>query len=413
MSQTAKTYRLTTYSCFAGIFVQAIAGNITAILFMPLMKLYNLSYIHLGILVAINFMTQVAVDIIFSGLIDKCGFKRLVLPANIFAFIGLILFSMSPLLRGNVFAGMVISTVIFSAASGLLEIILSPIINAIPNDDKGPAMALMHSFYAWGQVCTIVITTLFLYLFGSERWQIIVLIWAAIPAIDFIMFMFSPFPNAIPEEQRLNMRDLIFNPFYIFALLAIFFGAATELVMNQWSSSFMEVVLKLPKLAGDLLGMCGFAFMLGLGRTLYGIYGSKIDMNKILIKSSLIAIVCYIAVALSPINSISLFACALCGLAASLLWPGTLVVAADKFPLAGSWMFAILAAAGDIGASAGPWLTGFIAEKSLSMQAAINFSSKLGIAPEQLGMRAGILAASVFPAIALLSHIILKRLKNT
>jgi hypothetical protein len=199
----------------------------------------------------------------------------------------------------NVLYGLIISTVIFSAASGLLEILLSPIVNAIPHDEKGPAMALMHSFYAWGQVATIIITTLYLYLFGINNWQIIVLLWSIVPAVNFIMFLFAPFPGVIPEEHRLNIRDLIFKPFYIFALLAIFFGAAAEVVMNQWSSTFMEKALQLPKLTGDLLGMCGFALLLGLGRLLYSIYGAKINMNNVLVFSSAVSIICYIVVALS------------------------------------------------------------------------------------------------------------------
>ncbi len=402
-------YKLTTFSCFVGIFIQAIVTNITAILFIPLMKLYGFSYIHLGLLVGINFTAQVISDIVFSGLIDKYGFKRFTLSASICAFFGLLLFAFTPFIFEDVFTGFVISTVIFSAASGLLEVILSPIINAIPNKDKGPAMTLMHSFYAWGQVAAIIITTLFIHLFGNSRWQIIVLLWTLIPVINFFMFLFALFPDTVPEEHRLNMRDLIFKPFYVIALLAIFFGAATEVVMNQWSSTFMEKALMMPKLTGDLLGMCGFAFMLGLARVLYGIYGAKFNVNKILILSSAIAIICYIIVGVSPVNGINLFACAVCGFVASMLWPGTLVISAGKYPMAGAWMFAILAAAGDIGAAVGPWVTGVIADKSMAAQGVVNLSAKLGITSEQLGIRIGILAAVIFPIFALLCHMSLKK----
>jgi MFS family permease len=412
MQHTAKAYKLTTYSCFTGIFVQAIVTNITAILFIPLMKLYGLSYVHLGILVGINFTAQVASDIIFSRLIDKYGFKRFVLAANICAFLGLLLFALTPYIFNDVLVGIAIATVIFSAASGLLEVLLSPIINSIPNEDKGPAMALMHSFYAWGQVATIIITTLFLYLFGSSNWKIIVAIWAIIPVVNFFMFIFALFPKAIPDEHRLNMRDLIFKPFYIVALLAIFFGAATEIVMNQWASTFMEKALLLPKLTGDILGMCGFAIMLGLGRVLYGIYGAKFNMNKVLVYSSGVAIISYITVAVSPVNAINLIACALCGLVASLLWPGTLVITAEKYPLAGAWMFAILAAAGDIGAAFSSWITGVIAEKSMNMHALTDVAAKFGISSEQIGIRMGILAAMIFPILAMVCHYVLKRRQN-
>jgi len=408
MNHTLKSYKLTTVSCFVGIFVQAVITNVTAVLFIPFMNLYGFSYVHLGLLVALNFSVQVASDIIFSGLIDKLGFRKLVLPATVFAFIGLLLFALTPFIFENIFLVISISTFIFSAASGLLEILLSPVINAIPNENKGPAMALMHSFYAWGQILTIVVTTMFIHFSGIENWQIIIIIWSLVPLIDFFMFLFALFPDVIAEEHRLNMRDLILKPFYLIALAAIFFGAATEIVMNQWSSTFMEKALLLPKLTGDILGMTGFAFMLGLGRLLYSTYGSKLNMNRVLILSSAMAVICYIFVAVSPFNTVNLLACALCGLAASLLWPGTLVIASDKYPLAGAWMFAILAAAGDIGAAFGPFITGIVAEQSIKTRLITNWAAKLGISAEQLGMRTGILIATIFPAIALVCHIALK-----
>jgi MFS family permease len=391
-----------------GIFVQAITTNLTAILFIPLLSLYDLSYVHLGLLVGVNFATQVAVDIIFSGWIDRLGYKRLLLPAGIFALIGLVLFGLSPALFANPLTGFFISTVIFAASSGLLEILLSPIVNAIPNTEKGPAMSLMHSFYAWGQVATIIITTLYLAAFGIQHWQGIVFFWAVVPLVNFLMFLGAPFPPAVPEEHRLNMRDLIFKPFYLLALGAIFFGAATELVMNQWASTFFEKVIRLPKVTGDLLGMCGFAVMLGLGRVLFGAYGARVNLNRVLILSCALAVGCYVIVAVSPVNALALLACTLCGLAASLLWPGTLVITAEKYPMAGAWMFAILAAAGDIGASIGPFLTGLVTDRVLGSGPLASFAAGLGLAPEQFAIRAGILTAAVFPALALVCHAALK-----
>lgn len=320
-----KKFRLTTLSCFAGIFVQAIITNITAILFVPLMSLYGFTYLHLGILVGVNFSAQVMSDIIFSALVDKLGYRRLVLPACIGAFIGLILFGLSPLLFRDVFLGMLLSTIVFSAASGLLEVLLSPIINAMPNDDKAGAMSLMHSFYAWGQAATIIITTVFIYLFGNNNWQIIILIWAIVPCVNYIMFTRSHFPDIIPDEHRLNMKDMIFRPFYIFALAAILFGAATEVIMNQWASTFTEKALDITKIAGDLGGMCVFAVMLGLGRMLFSRYGGRFNMSSVLVYCSMIAIVCYFTAAVAPAR-VSLIACGFCGLGASLLWPGTLVI---------------------------------------------------------------------------------------
>lgn len=409
---TAQSYRLTTVSCFVGIFCQAISSNVTAVLFIPLMNLYGLSYIHLGLLVGINFTTQVAVDIIASRHIDRLGFRRMVLPADLLAVAGLGLFALSPLLFDNVLVGLILSTMIFSASCGLLEVLLSPIVNAIPHDEKGPAMALMHSFYAWGQVATIIVTTLFLFVFGSEKWQIIVLLWAVIPLINFFMFLAAPFPGVVPEEHRLTMRDLLLRPYYLIALLAIFGGAATELVMNQWSSTFTEKVLELPKVTGDLLGMCGFAVMLGLGRVIYGQWGSRMNLHNVLIASAAVAILCYAVVALSPVLSVSLAACAICGLAASLLWPGTLVVTAEKYPMAGAWMFAILAAAGDVGAAVGPFAAGAITDFTRVLPSAVTWSAALGLSPDQLAIRLAILLSALFPALTLYCHWALRQRRN-
>jgi MFS family permease len=401
---TAKSYRLTTVSCFVGIFVQALSSTVTAVLFIPLMTLYGLSYIHLGLLVGINFTTQVMVDIIASRLVDRYGFRVFVLPSDLMAVFGLVLFALSPILFSNVLVGLILATIIFSASCGLQEVMLSPIVNAIPHDEKGPAMTLMHSFYAWGQVATIVIVTLFLYFFGIRSWQIIVLGLAVIPLINFFMFLAAPFPGVVHESQRLTMRDLIFKPYYLVALLAILAGAATELVMNQWSSTFTEKVLELPKVTGDLLGMCGFAIFLGLGRVIYGRYGSKMNMNNVLIGSAGVAVACYVIVAVSPVHGISLAACAVCGLAASLLWPGTLVITAEKYPLAGAWSFAILAAAGDIGAAAGPFAAGLVTDFTRTFPAALDWAASLGLSPDQFAIRAAILLAAVFPVVTMASH---------
>ena len=406
---TVKSYRLTTLSCFVGIFSQAICSNITAILFIPLMTLYGLSYVHLGLLVGINFTTQVLVDIITSRLVDRLGFRVFVLAADVLGVIGLVLFALSPVLFSNVLVGLIVSTVIFSISCGLLETILSPIVNAIPNDDKGPAMALMHSFYAWGQVTMIVITTLALFLFGTGSWQTIVFFWAIVPLVNFVMFQAAAIPGVVHETERLNMRDLIFRPYFLVALLAILGGAATELVMNQWSSTFTAKVLVMPKVTGDLLGMCGFAVMLGLGRLIYSRIGNKMNMNNVLVASAGVAMACYIIVAVSPVHAVSLIACAVCGMAASLLWPGTLVITAEKYPLAGAWSFAILAAAGDIGAAVGPFAAGVVTDFTRNLPAALNWAAGVGLSPDQFALRLAILLAALFPGLTMVCHWYLRR----
>ncbi|NLM77323.1 MAG: MFS transporter [Ruminococcaceae bacterium] len=405
------SYRRTTIACFTGIFVQAIVTNLTAILFVPLMGLYGLQYGQLGILVGVNFTAQVSADILFSGAIDRFGYRRIILPASLTAGLGLVLFALTPwLFPGREFSGMLLATVLFSFAAGLHEIMLSPIIAAIPSADKSLAMSLMHSFYAWGQVATIILTTLFLFLVPYRFWPFIVLFWALVPLLDFLLFVGSPFPDVVAVEHRLNMKDLLFQPFYLLALLAIFAGAGAEIVMNQWASTFAEVALSLPKLTGDLLGMCLFAAMIGVGRLLHGRFGSGVNMNKLLTGSSVLAAILYLVVALSPFNVVSLIACALCGLAVALLWPGTLVICADRYPLAGAWMFAILAAAGDIGAAFAPWLTGRVVEQSLQARSVATFAGLYNITQEQAAIRMGLLAAIIFPLAAVGIHLALLKL---
>ncbi len=412
MNKTADHYKLTTVSCFTGIFVQAIITNLTAILFVPMMTMYGFSYIHLGILVGVNFTTQVASDLIFSGLIDKIGFRRLVLPTCLVSFTGLLLFALSPFLFSSIFTGILISTVIFSAASGLLEVLLSPIVDAIPHNNKGPAMSLLHSFYAWGQVATIIVTTLFLYIFGSSNWQFIVFIWAFIPMINFFMFLRAPFPPNAPESHRKSLRELLRKPFLVLAFLAIFFGAGTEIIMNQFTSSFMEKAILLPKITGDILGMAGFAFMLGVGRLVFASKGHHFSINKVLLATSALAVICYLTVALSPFPWLTVLACVITGFASSMLWPGTLIITADQYPMAGSWIFALLAASGDIGAAFGPWLTSVIIENSPTRIFTKFFKGIYQITTEQASIRIGILFAVIFPILAFFTHLTIKNIKS-
>ena len=411
LSKTKNSYTLTTYSCFVGIFVQAIIANITAILFIPLMSLYNLSYKHLGILVAINFSSQILSDIVFGKKIDKLGYKKLVIPATLISFVGLLLFAATPILfKENIFIGLIISTIIFSSAAGLLEILLSPIVDSISKENSvgNTAMTLMHSFYAWGQVVTIIITTLFLFIFGYDNWQYIILFWSIVPIINFFMFKNAPFPDTSGEDNHSTNKLLFENKLFILCLLAILFGGASEVIMNQWTSTFLEKSLNIPKVSGDLIGMCGFAIMLGIGRLLHGALGEKFNIKTLLIKGSFFAFISYLIVALSSTNIINLVACIITGFFVSLLWPGTLIIASESFPKAGAWIFAMLAVAGDIGAATGPFLTGIVIDYNLLE--IVSFGKI--IATEELSLRFGILLASIFPLLCCLCHYKINKLSK-
>jgi fucose permease len=397
LSSSHISYRPTIYACYIGFVIQASVVNLTPVLFIPLRELYGLSYEQLGSLVLINFVTQVSCDLGFSNLVDKYGFRRFIVAAQALCVVGFSLFAAAPLLTDKPYPLFILATIIFSGAGGLLELLLSPIVNAIPGDEKASAMSVLHSFYAWGQMAVIILTTLYIFGFGRAAWPGIVLLWTLPPIFNFFLFLRVPLAPPVPEEHRLGMRQLIGQPFFLTAIGAILLGGAAENSISQWTSAFMERGLGLPKLAGDVAGMSAFALMLGVGRALHGAHGKRVDLNLVMMAGALLAVACYLVVALSPWNLLSLVACALCGLAVSLLWPGTLVIAAEKYPLAGAWMFAILAAGGDIGASIGPWIMGMIAEHAPRLDALTALGENLGLVPEQLGLRLGMLAGAILP----------------
>ena len=400
----ASSYKRTIYSCYVGTITQAVVSNLQALLFIPLRELYGLSYTQLGALVFVNFLTQVVCDIVFSKTMDRHGFRPLALIAPLVAAFGLAMFAAVPLfMPGNIYLGFIIATVVFSGAGGIFEISISPILNAVPSSSsKDTAMSLLHSFYAWGQVGVVIITTLLVKFLGYGSWPYIALMWAAFPLLGFFMFLRSPIPPNVPAEKRQGMRELLFRPFTIVALFTIAFGASTELCVSQWSSSFMQKGLGLPKLWGDILGMCFFAAMLGLGRMLYGRFGEKLNLLKTMTWCAALGIAAYVLLAVSDIPVLSVLACGMAGIASSLLWPGTLSLAGAKYPLAGAWLFAILACAGDIGGSAGPWLMGALADVAAEIPFIASLGARLQLTAEQLGLRVSMFAAAVFPLGALL-----------
>lgn len=404
------TYRFTLTACSLGYFVLAAVINLTPILFIPLREQYGYTFSQLGFLVFINFSTQVTFDLVFSKAADRYGFRPFVLLAHAMVFTGFALFGLSSFISSDPYWLIVAATFIFSGGGGLLELLISPIVDSVPNVVKSTTMAFLHSFYAWGQVTVVLLTTVLLFTGGTTLWPVVVLCWTLLPAVNFFLFRIAPLAPGKPMASIMRRRDLIRQPFFLVALTAILFGAAAEVTMNQWTSAFMEKALELPKVVGDILGMCLFAAMLGAGRVLYGIWGEKLKIGHALILGSLLAAFCYLTVSLTANPVVGLMACAVCGLAVSLLWPGTLVIAAGRFPLAGASLFAILAAGGDIGAAIGPWAAGLISEAAPAWFPA--FLDGLNISPVQFGLRAGMLSAVIFPLAALACHIWLSRQKQ-
>lgn len=400
-------YKHTVRACKLTMLVQAVVANLIAVLFIPLKSIYGLTYTQFGALVGINFVTQFVADAAFSGAIDKLGYRKIVLPCTLCSALGFVMLLLAPVMFGkNIFIGLIIATVIFAFSGGLAEILISPIVAGIGREEKGASMSFVHSFYAWGQIVAIAVTTLFLVIAGSKYWQIIVAFWAVLPVINFFMFLKTPLPPLVPEEKRENAKNLFFRPFFTFCLLAIFFGGASEIVINQWTSAFMENGLGISKVYGDLIGLCGFSFMLGLGRLLHGKHGEKFNLHKVLIIGSAAAVVCYLGTAFSP-TVLSVVFCIICGFAVSLLWPGTIVLAADRFPLAGAWMFAVFAMFGDFGGAIAPYITGALIDGSVTGGAVASMAGFYGISAEQAAIRFGLAISAVYPLLALVCHLIL------
>ena len=283
---------------------------------------------------------------------------------------------------------------IYAVGCGLIEVLISPIVQGLSFEEKGPAMSLLHSFYCWGQLGAVLISTLLLLILGREHWQWIMAIWTLVPLVNVFLFWSAPLPKVEAGEEMGGLRRLFKNKLFWIAALIMVASGASEQAMSQWASLFAQKGLQLNKTLGDLAGPCFFALLMGVGRMLYGIKGARLNIKNMLTICGLLCIACYLTVVFSPWPMLSLLACGICGLSVSLMWPGTLVIAADALPSAGTALFALMAMGGDIGCSAGPWLTGFVSDAAAESQWLLD---KTGMEAEQVALRAGLLAAIVFP----------------
>lgn len=406
----APDYRATVRACYLGNLLQS-CGAIFAILFVSLRTLYGLSYTQFGVLLSINFIVQVCSDVLFSKPVERYGFRPFAVLSPILTSAGLILFALAPVLfPGNVFIGFCVGMFVFAAAAGLQELLLSPILDGVPmpEEQKKKSMSLLHSFYAWGKIGAVLITTLLVWLLEAKYWQLITLLWALPPLVNVWLFSRVPLNAKVSAEKAMPVRELLSSRIFIVVLLAIIFGGAAEVTMSEWASTFIEKGLNLPKLLGDMLGVCGFALMLGLGRTLYGLKGDKISIHKVMIGGSLGSFVLYLLAALSGNPIVGMAACGLTGFCVSMLWPGSIVVASRELPLAGASMFALMSAGGDLGASAASFLVGRVADSVEAM----GLTSFLGspATAEQAALRAGLLFASIFSLCGFIVNLVLRKM---
>lgn len=356
-------YTSTKIACYTGYFVQAIINNLASLFYVIFQDEFNLSYSRISWLIFINFAAQIFIDFASVRLIRKLGYRISVVFAHIFAAAGLILLGVLPRMLSNHFVGLVIPIIIYAIGSGLIEVLVSPIIEGLPLNNKSGEMAFLHSFYCWGQATVVFLSTFAIKFIGTENWIYLPMIWAIIPLINMFAFMKVPIIPPVPEGQsEMKVSELFKHSTFIICALLMLCAGASEIAMAQWASAFAEKSLGVSKFTGDLLGPCLFAVLMGTGRVVYGSLGDRLNLRRVLSLCAGLCIVSYLATTLVPIPIVSLIGCGLCGLSASTMWPGIFSLSAKVFPRGGTAMFAMLAMFGDIGCSLGPWITGILSD---------------------------------------------------
>ena len=384
-------YQKTLIACYLGFITQAIAANFAPLLFLTFHRTYQISLGRIAFISTAFFFTQLLVDLFCAKYVDRIGYRRSVIASEVFSAAGLIGLAFLPSLLPDPYVGILISVIIYAMGSGLIEVLVSPIVEACPFDNKDSVMSLLHSFYCWGSVGVILLSTIFFAIFGIENWRILACIWALIPLYNTFNFISCPIESLTEEGEGLSIRQLCHIPIFWIALILMVCAGASEISMAQWASAYVESALGISKSIGDIIGPCLFAVMMGMSRSFYGKYGENIDLMKFMIGSGALCLVCYLLSALAPLPFLNLVGCAVCGFSVGIMWPGTISIASKKIPLGGTAMFARLAMAGDLGGSVGPGIVGFVTQNAND------------------NLKVGMLAGCVFPTVLVLSVLLLKR----
>lgn len=388
-------YRKTLIACYMGFVTQAIAANFAPLLFLTFHNNYNISLGKIALISSVFFITQLIVDILCAHFADVIGYRKCVVGSQLLSAVGLIGLAFLPQVTADPFTGIIISTILYAIGSGLTEVLVSPIVEACPFEHKEAAMSLLHSFYCWGAVGVILLSTLFFSLFGIENWRVLSCIWAVIPLCNVFNFAVCPIEHPTEDGKGLSIGSLLKVPLFWLSILLMICAGASELSMAQWASAFAESALGLSKSMGDITGPCMFAVTMGISRSLYGKYGEKLDLMKFMIGSGTLCLACYITASLSEIPLLGLVGCIVCGFSVGIMWPGTISICSAKIPLGGTAMFALLAMAGDMGGALGPAIVG-------------NISQNAGD-----DIQKGLLAGCVFPAVLVISVLFVKKLSRS
>lgn len=389
------TYKHTIYACFTGYIVQAIINNFVPLLFLTFQSSYGIPLTQITFLVTFNFGLQLITDLVSASFIDRIGYRASVIIAHVCSAFGLLSLTILPEIMPTPFIGLMISVVIYAVGGGLIEVLISPIVEACPTDNKESAMSLLHSFYCWGHVGVVLFSTIFFRISGIGNWKLLAAIWAVIPLINTLVFTRVPIASLLSGDERsMSIKELFCRKVFWLMLLLMICAGACEQAVSQWASTFAEQGLQVGKTIGDLAGPMMFAVLMGISRAIYGKFGERIQLEKFMLGSGFLCLFSYLLISLSTSPLPGLIGCALCGLSVGILWPGTFSMSTARIRTGGTAMFALLALGGDVGCSIGP--------------------TTVGIASSLLenNLRYGILAATVFPLLLLVGLTVLRRLNR-
>lgn len=386
-----KNYNRTKLACYLGFVTQAISANFVPLLFLTFCRTYGITYADIALIPLSFYITQLIVDFLCAKFVDRIGYRKSIIIAQITSGLGLAMLSFVPDICPKPFAGILLCVIVYAIGSGLIEVLCSPIIEACPFENKSSMMSLLHSFYCWGAVGTVALSTAFFVIFGTEHWRILACLWAVVPLYNVYNFEVCPIEPIVADGEGMTIRQLFKTGiFWLFVLLMVCAGAS-EIAMAQWASAFTESSLGVSKTAGDLLGPCGFAVFMGISRVLYGRYGEKVDLSRFMIISGILCLCSYLLAAFAHLPVLGLIGCMMCGFSVGIMWPGSISISSSKLPKGGTALFAFLALAGDVGGAAGPAIVGSI-------------SHLMGE-----NIQAGILAGVCFPAILVIIVVLLKK----
>lgn len=389
-----KNYKKTLIACYFGFITQSISANFAPLLFLTFKSTYGIGFEMIALIPLVFYLTQLLIDLAATKFADKIGYRVCVVSSQILSAAGLVLMAVLPELLPVPFAGILIAVVLYAMGSGLIEVLVSPIVEACPFENKDGMMSLLHSFYCWGAVGVILLSTLFFAAFGVSNWKILTLIWAVVPLVNAFNFMSCPIERLIEDGKGLRIGQLLRLPLFWLLILLMICAGASEATMSQWASAFTESAMGVSKTVGDLAGPCLFALFMGVSRMLYGKLSKKLDLTKTMLGCGILCVVCYLMASLSSVPMVGLAGCALCGISVGIMWPGTISISSQKCPRGGTAMFAFLALAGDLGATVSPTMVG-------SVSNAVGGDLKIGL-----------LVATAFPLILIFGLIVLHRKYN-